>query len=421
MKFGRLVFSHEALDLLQSFREEIETGFLSYLQVFSGTPVKGKVIVRLEDFETSESIPLVTIDDSGKFRCYFDMDQTIEFIQQEKYVKRKIPIYVKLGIDPDGLPGLVRKAAMLSFKASRSILRSKSRPVFPNSFKDFSVDVWRFFVKALVERLGDGKLNAEALWPNGKQFVVFLNHDVDTEWGFRNKNGVGAFRKIEEEKNLRSLWLIVTRLEHTEHRHIQNLFEGGHEIGCHGTQHDHRMAYLPEEKIRERLLTAKSFLRDFNCAGFRSPSYHHTETLFRALNSFVEYDMSVHDTFENVNSPFPTFEGCSTCFPFQIEGTGLFEFPTNVAEDFVLEMQGMPAERVLRFQLDMIQAIRKRGGVANLLTHPEPQLSGRAQWIQNYKALLYEITKDNSVWIPLPRELCKWWKTRKEKIDLSWQ
>lgn len=419
-RFGRIVFSGEAAQLLDNFGKEIQDGLFSYLQISSDITPTGKTIARLEQ-ESGEAFPLVTIDNAGKFHFYFDPDQTIEFIQQEKYVDRKPPIYVRLGIDPDGLPGFVRKTAMLSFNLSRTLLSNKSRPAYPKPFKDFSVDVWRFLVKALIDNAGGQKFPAVPLWPDGKRFVAFLNHDVDTAWGFRNENGIEAFRKIEEAKNLRSLWLIVAKIAGTEHGAIQKLFDAGHEIGCHGIRHDHQTAYLPENKIRERLMEASSFLRDFNCAGFRSPSYHHTPALFRALNAFVHYDLSVHDTFENVNSPVPASEGCSTCFPYKIEETNLFEFPTNVAEDFVLEMHGFSPERVLKFQLEMIEKIKKRGGAANILTHPEPQLSGREKWITNYKLLLDELTKDSSAWIPLPRDLCRWWKEREEKINLTWQ
>lgn len=418
-KFGRLWFTEEALNLLEDFREEIEEGISAYIRLFHQGAREGRAIIRLEADNPPGSIALVTVDSLGRYHFYFDLDETISFTQQEKYVKRSPPFYVRLGLSPEVFPRVLRKAALFSFALARTFLsQPPSRPAFPRFSKDFSVDLWRFLVRTLVERHSQIKDETGIpLWPKGKRYAVVLNHDVDTEWGFKNDRGIKAFREIEEKKGLRSAWMVVGNLAEMGRSCLRNLVASGHEVGFHGPDHSHSLAYLPENKIRERLSRVSRFLNDFNCLGFRSPSYHHTETLYRALDPLIHYDMSMHDVFENVNSLMPSLEGCSTCFPFRIEGTKILEIPTTVTEDFILEMKlGSPLDS-LKFQLGLIEKIKKRQGVVNLLTHPEPQWSARPAWFQNYDSLLQEVSKDSSAWITLPRDLYTWWDQREKQIS----
>lgn len=419
-KFGQLRFTQEGLDLLGDFRKEVGEGIPAYIRLLDQGETKGKAVVRLEVEHSSESVPLVTVDSSGRYHFYLDLDETISFVQQEKYVKHNSPFYVKWGLSPDRFPPLLRKAALFSFSLTRSLFAKASRPAFPILPKDLSVDLWYFFVQALIGRYSRIKEEPLPLWPNGKRYAVILNHDVDTEWGFKNDQGIQAFREIEEKKGFRSAWMVVGNLAAMGRSCLRDLLASGHEIGFHGPDHGHALAYLPEEEIRERLSRASSFLKDFNCLGFRSPSYHRTATLYRALEPLIRYDMSMHDTFENVNSPAPSLEGCSTCFPFRIEGTEILEIPTTVTEDFVLEMKGRSPAHCLECQLGLIEKIKQRQGVVNLLTHPEPRLSAQSEWIQNYDNLLSKVAKEPFAWVALPRDLYHWWDQRERQIKQQW-
>ena len=80
------------------------------------------------------------------------------------------------------------------------------------------------------------------LWPHNKRYAITLNHDIDTDWGIRNALGVEAFREAEEERGLTSAWLAVANLQDAGRECFNNLRQSGHEIGCHGTVHDHAIA-----------------------------------------------------------------------------------------------------------------------------------------------------------------------------------
>lgn len=411
--FGRIRFSEPVLDLLNEFRDELGHDIPAYIRYRPGSTPKGKVVAILEP----EGLPLVSIDNSGCWWFHFDISETIEFVQQEKYYTSKPPIYLRLGISPENMPAVLRKSGMLIFNLSRLILkRAGYGAVFPNLAKDFSVDVWRFLVRALV-----GDTPAIPLWPDGKRYAVVLNHDVDSEWGILNEQGIPAFRAIEEALGYRSAWMVVTRLHEKGRRCFHDLVAAGHEIGCHGTVHDHQISYLPIEKARQRLVQAQPFFEEFDCVGFRSPGYRRSETLYQALDGILSYDMSKHDCFENATSPMPSREGCGTCFPFRISGADVIEIPTTVTEDFVLEMEGVAAPEAAERQLEIVAQIRRRHGVANVHTHPEPKMSARTPWRECYKTLLEGIANDSEAWAVLPREISAWWREREEKIEDLWK
>ena len=419
---GEIYFSDLAKELAGSIAEMFQDSIYGYVLIPKNEEknkiIQGELLAWIEPKGQKNKIPLV-IKSNNTYYFYFNVDQTIQFVQQEKYFLTHPPIYVKLGISPENLPALLRKLIVKSFSVSRA-LQGLFNPQksFPASGQDFSVDIWHFLVKGIMNELGYENV---PLWPEGKSYAVVLNHDVDTEWGFKNKEGIEWFRDIEEKLNLRSAWMVVTKLQGVGQKHLQDLLEGGHEIGCHSTVHDHSIAYLPDNEIYQRLESAKDFFHDFECVGFRSPSYHRSEALYRGLDHFLEYDMSMHDTFENLNSPAASFEGCSTCFPFTVEGTNLLQIPTSVPEDLVLEMMGQTPEQAIKTQIKKIYSIRKREGVANILTHPEPQLSARPAWRKCYESVLKEISDDQKAWFVLPKDLTAWWKKRQVTIDKTWE
>lgn len=415
--FGRLRFAGAGRDLLGGFAADLDDAPYAYVRHRPGPAPSGAVLAWL-DGDAGE-LPLLSLED-GRFRFHFDVDESIDFVQQERYFVTRPPVYVRLGIAPENLPAGVRWLVLKAFTGSRRVLRAvRPSAPFPKTYKDFSVDVWRFAVRAMVET-APMPPPGKPLWPHGKDYAVVLNHDVDSRWGIEAAAGIAAFRAVEEGLGLRSAWMVVADLYGVGRACFEELRAAGHEIGCHGARHDHATAYLPVERIRERLAEARPFLDAFACTGFRAPSYHRTEALYEALEGLVGYDMSMHDCFENANSPVPSFEGCATCFPFRVAGTRILEIPTTVAEDFVLELAGQSASQARQTQGAIVAAIRRRQGVANILTHPEPQLSARRPWLDCYAGLLEDLAGDQSAWFALPGEVAAWWNRRQAEIDARW-
>ncbi|MEQ8194903.1 MAG: hypothetical protein RIB59_10480 [Rhodospirillales bacterium] len=420
VSFGRVHFSPTLHKELGVFYNDVENGIMMPILHWEDLPPHKESLVWLSPLGAASPKSLVDYSPVGSFAFHFDVDATINHISQERYFETKIPIYVKLGISPENLPSSIRHSILYSFNLARLVTKKFKSPTFPDPEKDLSVDIWRYLVHGIIVNHGLGHDVIVPLWPNGKKFSIILNHDVDTEWPFKNKDGIAAFSDIETKRNLRSAWMVVARLHATGKDALHVLKDRGHEIGCHGSVHDHSIAYLPLEDILARFASVRDFLDEFDCVGFRSPSYHRSETLYRALNSHFHYDMSMHDCFTNPNSPITQSEGCSTCFPFYLQGTDVLQIPTTVREDIFLELAGLMPDDALEKQRQNICHIKKRGGVANILTHPEPQLSSRKPWLHVYASLLDSIIDDSTAWYALPSEISNWWKQRTKEINQIW-
>jgi peptidoglycan/xylan/chitin deacetylase (PgdA/CDA1 family) len=422
IRLGRIHFSAEGRALLSQFDDELGAGLVGYACYRPDAILPGRVVVALEVPGSIDAIPLVSMDDSGRYFFSLDADATCSFVRQEQYRRTRVPFYVKLGLSPDEFPRVIRKAALAGFKLSRTFLKSLATPRldFPELYKDLSVDIWLFFIHRIVEQAIGADATTTPLWPHNKRYAITLNHDIDTDWGIRNSLGVEAFRGPEEELGFTSAWLAVGNLQDAGRECFNDLRRSGHEIGCHGTVHDHSIAYMDAEEVRKRLDSVQRFLEEFECRGFRSPSYHHSASLYAGLDGVLDYDLSMHDCIENPNSPVARREGCSTCFPFRIVNTRVLEIPTTVPEDFVMEMNGYSPSEVLSFQIETVRAIGKRQGVASILTHPEPRLSSRAAWIDCYRELLKEVAGETDAWVALPGEISDWWNKREQEIVRMW-
>jgi hypothetical protein len=110
--------------------------------------------------------------------------------------------------------------------------------------------------------------------------------------------------------------------------------------------------------------------------------------------------------------------GCCCWLPF-FNGD-MVELPITLVQDhtaFVILGQG---ESLWRAKID---CLRRRGGMALLLTHPDylrdPELLG------SYERVLRTYAGDPTAWKALPREVSDWWRRRSatalELVDGVWR
>jgi len=419
--FGKITFSEKGSALLPDFSREIQRGYWSYVVGLRRPVIRGVVIAELKTADEVEPIPLVSKDSAGCFHFNFDVDESLRYVEQERYLCHQRPLYLKFGVTPENLPIWLRKLVLFGLSLLRRVTGFiLNKPRFPAPFKDISVDVWRYFVKAIIDRYCGQTYHSIPLWPGNKTYAVVLTHDVDSVWSIRNIKGVPALRQAEESRGLRSAWLIVTKLYPEGEQLYDALNEAGHEVGFHGVYHDHKLAYINEPKMRARRMKAGKFLRKYKVEGFRSPNFHRTKALYQVLKSVIRYDMTFHDTFESFGSPFSAGEGCSTCFPFYLDDCGILEIPTTICEDLTLALKGYQPKDILKKQKEIINDVAKRKGIANILTHPEPHLSSKPKYFKVYEDLLEALSRDQNAWVALPREVYAWWTARDKIIEESW-
>ncbi len=415
--FGRVELTDELLELCGPLTSECQTGWWSWLVLDEDATATGKPLAY---FQTADQgrIPIITRTNDRDFRFWFDVDASIEFIQNEQYMAPNTPLYVRLGVNPDSLPGWLRRGGFASMNLIRK-LRRGPKPVFPRSPADPSADVWKIIVRNLVERYQGGA--ALPLWPGSKQYAVTLTADIDTNHSFTNKSAFDQLISATDEADFHAAWFVVGQLFEQGRCTLDSLHHAGHEIACHGLYHDHRIASLPLGEIRDRFRQLAKMIEHYEIVGFRSPSYLHSSALFSAMDGQFAYDMSMHDVLDQTSGLSNKREGCSTCFPFRVRNTDVLEIPTNVPEDWNLALSGLPPRSFFTKQVSALQRIKSIGGVASFCVHAEAELSLRPDWLNSYREAMRWLAADDSVWVATPAEIARHWQKRQSNINLAWE
>jgi hypothetical protein len=264
-------------------------------------------------------------------------------------------------------------------------------------------DVWPIYKEA------SRKPREFSRWPDGKQFVFTLTHDVESSLGVEN-----VLKLVELEKNLgfRSSFNFVPG-DYTvplELRH--KLVESGFEVGIHGLYHNHRM-YCSESAFKWHAQQINKYLKSWDCVGFRSPAMYHNLQWIQNLN--ILYDSSTFDT-----DPFePQSDGMRTIFPFVVRSPdnsrAYVELPYTLAQDYTLYVIFKHKNpKIWKQKLDWIA---QNEGMALLIVHPDYLNFGECtirgdQFPIDYYVEFLKYVKEvykGRYWHALPREVADYW------------
>jgi peptidoglycan/xylan/chitin deacetylase (PgdA/CDA1 family) len=331
---------------------------------------RGKVLA--EFFDGEKYYPaIIKLKNQTIFN--FDPYKTMDILLNEKYVKRTRPIYSYLPFHYHKIP----------FRAILAkLMRNKEEVKYPSWPNDCSVEVLKHLVN-----------NTNLVWKKNKKCAVVLTHDVDTKHGLKN---IARFTKIEEEFGFTSTINIVSNYYKLDHKLLTNLKSKGFEIASHGYNHDNKLAYLTKKKIKARFNQAKYFFSKYDVKGFRSPSLLMSKNLNEVLPEFFEYCSSVPDTERFI--PDAKSSGACTLFPF-VKNNGLIEVPLTVPMDSSLIFLGYQPKEILNIWIQKIEWIKKLGGVATIITHPEPHFSANKEMLEIYRKLMVYLANDKNVWV----------------------
>jgi hypothetical protein len=241
-----------------------------------------------------------------------------------------------------------------------------------------------------------------ASWPDGRTWCLVLTHDVEQLEGYRQ---LQVLRDVERSVDLRSSWNFVPERHEPDARYevepatIHRLVSEGCEVGVHGLRHDGRdLASL--QILEQRLPAIRAAADRWGAVGFRSPATHRTWAWMPLLG--FDYDSSYPDT-----DPFePRSGGCCSLLPFM--NGELVELPITLPQDHTLF--SILGERDERLWVVKTEHIRRRGGMALTLTHPDYATDGSL--VRSYRNYLERYRNDPGVWHALPREVSAWWRRR---------
>jgi peptidoglycan/xylan/chitin deacetylase (PgdA/CDA1 family) len=217
-------------------------------------------------------------------------------------------------------------------------------------------------------------------WPERYRAALILTHDVESAEGLRL--ALGADYPIDEGI-------------------LDELRRRGFEIGLHGLHHD-RSLFSSREEFERQLPSLATVSRSLGVDGFRSPSTHRVIDWLPDLP--VDYDCTVphSDPYE----PIPG--GCCSLWPFMLGR--IVELPYTLPQDHALLT--LLRKRTVEPWLDQANAIERRYGLIQCLTHPDRGYLGDEDKRAIYRELLDALVDRETIWKALPREVAQWWRRR---------
>jgi hypothetical protein len=151
----------------------------------------------------------------------------------------------------------------------------------------------------------------------------------------------------------------------------------------------------------------RRYAEQWGAVGFRSPATQRDWDLIGMLP--FEYDSSYPDT-----DPFePQKGGCCSWWPLM--NGDIVELPITLAQDHTVFV--ILRSRDARVWTDKAETIRRHGGMALIITHPD--YLGLGPIAEAYDGLLAQYAEDSTAWRALPQDVSRWWRRRAESF-LQW-
>jgi len=283
-------------------------------------------------------------------------------------------------------------------------LRDWEKITFPSWPLDRSVDILHEKLLYLVMKTEEiDRLPFIWFWPEGKSACAVMTHDVETTAG---RDFCGRTMDFDDEFGIKASFQIVPEKRYTvPESYLATLRSRGFEINVQGLDHDGNL-FHDRTKFLESARKINEYAIRYDAVGFRSPILYRKTDWFQDMN--FSYDMS----FPNVARLEPQRGGCCTVMPYSLPG-GVTEIPVTVTEDYSLfHILKDYSTTLWDKQMKMIVAGH---GVINFIIHPDYIMSGRTQDL--FRVILEKLSRlrsEENVWVPLPRDVDRWWRQRNE-------
>ena len=339
---------------------------------------------------SGDRVALAARDPEGGLRLAFDPDAAVEALTGRAALTPRAPLSARLPFRYRRLPAPVRRVA-------RDLLvrgRRRSRATFPAWPVEPSVEALRT-VYLRARQAIDPALEPVPFWPDGKRFALVLTHDVDSAGGLEIARGL---ERIEAAHGLRSAWYLVGDDWPIDHDRLGEIAAAGHELGLHDAHHDNRGPFIGAEALGARLDRCHELVDRYRMRGYRSPSMLRTDAMYEALGGRFAYDSSMPDT-----GLLPAPNGCATVFPLRHGGVPVL--PLTLPPDGQLLSLGLGTEEIVERWIAKAEWVARAGGIAMILTHPEPGFSAEPALQAAYERFLAWVAARDDAWHALPREV----------------
>ncbi|HEY6399571.1 MAG TPA: hypothetical protein VIX82_19160 [Solirubrobacteraceae bacterium] len=302
---------------------------------------------------------------------------------------------------------LLPRAAQIWLR--RRYSRVQERIAFPRWPAETALHDFFDLFLGMLARVAGEPVPFIAPWPDDHDWALVLTHDVETAEGLA---GMPTILELERSLGLRSSWNFVPRRYEVSEPVARSLIEDGFEIGVHGLRHDGR-DLVSLSQLHKRLPGMRAAARRWNAVGFRSPASHRNWDWMPLLG--FDYDSSYPDT-----DPYePQSGGCCTWLPFFNQG--MVELPITMPHDHNLFV--ILDEKDERMWIEKAEFLRKRGGMALIVTHPDYFVDERI--LSAYERFIRPYVDAPGAWKARPRDVSAWWRrraaSRLERTDDGWR
>ena len=238
-------------------------------------------------------------------------------------------------------------------------------------------------------------------WPDGASACAMMTHDVEGDSGIAFCD---ELMDIDDANGFKSAFQLIPQgHEDVWQRTAARLRRHGFEVNLHDLNHDGQL-FADREEFLRRARQINQYARDFGCDGFRSGVMYRRQDWFSAFE--FSYDMSV----PNAAHLEPQRGGCCTVMPYFIGR--ILELPLTTVQDYTLFH--ILNDYSITLWKKQIELIRSRHGLISVITHPD-YVNGRRE--RNiYVELLRHLNhlRDDGLWIALPGEVNRWWRSRQQ-------
>ncbi|HYR73863.1 MAG TPA: polysaccharide deacetylase [Candidatus Acidoferrum sp.] len=262
------------------------------------------------------------------------------------------------------------------------------------------------------------------IWPRNARAACAFTFDLDAEtlWMARGIHepvtlSQGRFGPVEalprilallRTHEIRASFFIPAWVAEHHQDAVRAIVDGGHEIGCHGDEHE-RVSELPpdrEEAILARSVDVLTRLGDARPIGYRAPAWQLSAATIPLL---VQYGFAYSSNMMDRLSPY--------MHP-PVGGRALVEIPVSwVLDDapyfmFTGQRSIQPPGPVLQGWLTEFEGITEARGVTNFTFHP--QIIGRPSRLACLRELMDHVRHTPRVWIASLGEISAHYRTAVE-------
>ena len=348
----------------------------------------------------------------------FDPGEVVENLRTERYVN---------GHHMSATTPGIRKAARTAYGYVRPflprLLRRSIQRLHLHGWEDIHFPNWPVdrTVDHILERLlvlSLKTLRVPAIpfiwfWPDGYSSCAIMTHDVESIAG---RDFCSRLMLLEERRGIKSAFQIIPeeRYEVTP-EFLRSIRERGFEVNVHDLNHDGNL-FDEREQFLRRADRINEYVRQFASVGFRSGVLYRNPEWYDAFE--FSYDMSI----PCVAHLEAQRGGCCTVMPFFIGK--ILELPLTTSQDYSLFH--LLDDYSLEIWMRQIRMVMKGHGLASCIVHPDYVIEKRAR--RTYESLLdflAHLRAQANLWLPLPRDVDRWWRERSAmrlvRRGASWQ